>query len=134
LEHQSRDQRVQQLIKENKISGSEVRRIYQKHKDDEQGAVDEILSAGKTAEAKGKKKITIADLDVNGRTKSMRASDTIRKGVECLLDYYARYCKKAGDEVSINLDLLDVLQKLNDGLSIDEIFTKAVEEAKKEAA
>ena len=131
LDHQSRDERVQNLIKENKISGSEVRRIYAKHKGDEQGAVDEILKAKQTAEEKGKSKITLADLDINGRTKSMRVSDVIRKGIEKLLEYYEKYAKQTNDEdIAINLDLREVLINLQNGLSIDEIFKAAIAESK----
>lgn len=95
LDHLNRDERVQELIKSGKISGSEVRRIYSGHtrkdKDgnvhvDEKAAIEEIFGAKKRAEEKGKKNITLADLDINSRTLSKRSSDTIRKGLEKLLN------------------------------------------------
>jgi len=133
LEHQSRDERVRQLLKDNVISGSEVRRIYSKHKGDEEGAVKEILDAHKTAKENGKKKITLADLDVNGKTLSMKASEEIKKGIGKLLQYYEKDAKEANEqELSINLDLKDVYDKLDEGMSIDDIFKQAINEAKLE--
>lgn len=139
LDHLNRDRQVQELIKTGKISGSEVRRIYSghEHKDsdgnsyvDEKGAIEEILGAKKRAEASGKKNITLADLDINSRTLSKKSSDTIRKGLEKLLFYYQKYSKTSdGTEVDVNLDILDVLEQLKAGNTIDEIFQKAVLEA-----
>jgi ParB family chromosome partitioning protein len=136
LDHLNRDERVQELIKSGKISGSEVRRIYSGHtrkdKDgnvhvDEKAAIEEIFGAKKRAEEKGKKNITLADLDINSRTLSKRSSDTIRKGLEKLFEYYNKYSKTAdGKEIDINMNLVDVLAQLKEGNTIDEIFKEAV--------
>jgi ParB family chromosome partitioning protein len=127
LNHLDRDKRVQELLKEGKISGSEVRRIYRGHEGDEKAAVDEILGASKVLETtKGKKNITLKDLDINSRTISKKASDTIRLGLEKLFEYYQKYShNEAGEEIDINLDINDVLSDLRAGKTIDEIFSKA---------
>lgn len=142
LDHLERDERVQELIKNGKISGSEVRRIYSGHtrkdKDgkvhvDEKAAIEEIFGAKKRAEEKGKKTITLADLDINSRTLSKRSSDTIRKGLEKLLEYYKKYSKTSdGNEIDIDLNIVDVLDKLKDGSTIDEIFKEAAFKALQE--
>jgi ParB family chromosome partitioning protein len=127
LNHLDRDKRVQELLKEGKISGSEVRRIYRGHEGDEKAAVDEILGASKVLETtKGKKNITLKDLDINSRTISKKASDTIRLGLEKLFEYYQKNShNEAGEEIDINLDINDVLSDLRAGKTIDEIFSKA---------
>lgn len=142
LDHLERDERVQELIKNGKISGSEVRRIYSGHtrkdKDgnvhvDEKSAIEEIFGAKKRAEEKGKKTITLADLDINSRTLSKRSSDTIRKGLEKLLEYYKKYSKTSdGKEIDIDLNIVDVLDRLKDGSTIDEIFKEAAFKALQE--
>lgn len=127
LQHLNRDKRIQDLLRTGQISGPEVRRIYKGHKNDEEGAVAEILGAKKAAEKAGKKNITLADLDVNSRTLSKRASDTIRKGLEKLLEYYGKYSKTSdGKEIDISIDIMDVLKQLKEDKTIDEIFQEAV--------
>jgi hypothetical protein len=123
---------VQDLIKEGKISGSQVRRIYSSYKDaegniDEQAAVNEIIGAKVEAEKKGRKVITTSSLDSESRTKSKKASDIIRKGLETLFAYYQKYSTQSdGTELNIQLDIAEVLNALQENKTIDDIFTEAV--------
>lgn len=132
LDHLSRDSRVQDLLKEGKISGSQVRRIYSSYKDaegniDEQAAVNEIIGAKVEAEKKGRKVITTSSLDSESRTKSKKASDIIRKGLEALFAYYQKYSKQSdGTELNIQIDIAEVLNALQENKTIDDIFTEAV--------
>lgn len=133
LQHLDRDEDVQELLKTNRISGSTVRRIYSGHKEDEKGAVEEIKQAQKKAEQKGKKVITMKDLDVNGKANSLKASKDIKKGLELLFEYYANYTNKAGlADIGLNLDISDILNELKNDKTIDEIMEKAVEAALEE--
>lgn len=132
LQHLERDERVQELIMNGKISGAEVRRIYAAHKNDESAAVDEILFGKKNAEKKGKKNITLADLDINSRAVSKKASDIIRRGLDKLFQFYTKYSvDDKGNEREISLDLGDILNKLKGDMTIDEIFQQAIEEQEK---
>lgn len=130
LQHFTRDEKVQELIKTGLISGSEVRRIYREHKNDEQGAIDEILKGKQNAEKNGKKSITLSDLDVKGKTLTAKASKTILQGLDKLFEYYSKYCHTVdGRMIDINLDISDVRDELRAGKTIDEIFTEARDRA-----
>lgn len=132
LQHLDRDERVQELIMNGKISGAEVRRIYAAHKNDEDAAVSEILFGKKNAEKKGKKNITLADLDINSRAVSKKASDIIRRGLDKLFQFYTKYSvDDNGNEREISLNLGDILNKLKGDMTIDEIFQQALEEQEK---
>ena len=131
LTHTERDERVQQLMREGKIEGTEVRRIYQAHKNDEKGAVKEILQGAKKVAETGKKKITVADLEIDGKTLSVKNSAAIKKGITLLFDYYNKYTKNGSIEV--DLDLNDLLNKLSGDknkevapMTIDEIFKSMI--------
>lgn len=133
LQHLSRDKRIVDLIKDGTISGAEVRRIYSRHKNNEEGAVNEILKAKAKNEALGKekKKITLADLDVNGRTIIARDSQDIFKGVDKLFYYYNKFSNNGEINISINLDELHT--KLKSGETIDNILTEAMKGSVSEA-
>lgn len=134
LQHLDRDERVQELLRQGKIAGPEVRRIYQGHPNDEKGAVEEILGAKKTAEKSGKKTITMADLDPSSRALSKKASDIIRRGLSKFLEYYKKYSRTSdGKELDIDVDIIDILEQLGSGKTIDEVFQEAAEAALKKA-
>lgn len=129
LKHFTRDEEVQELLKEGRISGSEVRRIYAEHSD-EKGAVEEIKKAKEKNEKKGKTKITLSDLEEDGKTLSSRASKTILKGLDTLFEYYDKFSRTVdGRDIDINLDIMDVRNELKKGKNIIDIFTEARDEA-----
>lgn len=116
LTHTERDERVQKLMREGKIEGTEVRRIYQAHgADDETGAVKEILSAAKKIEGTEKKKITLQDLDnLSSKTIAVKDSAIIKKGLEKLLEYYLKFAKSEdGETLTFELDIDDVFERLS---------------------
>jgi ParB family chromosome partitioning protein len=122
LTHTERDPRVQDLLRDGKIEGAEVRRIYQAHgKNDEKGAVNEILRAAKKLEENGKKKITVKDLDINSKTIVVRDSSAIKKGLELLFKYYAKATNNG--EKEIELDIMDIYAQLKEKKTIDDILT-----------
>lgn len=123
ITHTERDPRVQQLMREGKITGAQVRTIYQAHKDDEAGAVNEILGISKKAETKGEKKISLKDLDVDSKTVTVKDSQAIKKGLTLLLKYYNNATADGND---LDLDILDVLDELKKNKTIDVIFDEAV--------
>ena len=130
LTHTERDERVQALMREGKIEGTEVRRIYQAHgKDDEAGAVKEILAAARKIEGTEKKKITLADLDrLSSKTIAVRDSAAIKKGLGILFDYYSKYSKQVGEDKELDLDIMDIFERLSqkNGETIIDIFESEV--------
>lgn len=130
LSIQDMDPKLKDYFKTGKISYSEFHRMAEAHKNsdgelDEKAILAEINGAYKTAKAKGKDKITLADLDAaTSKTVSFRNSKEIRKGLKLLIDYYTRYSRNG--EIDINLDLIDIYNRLSKGETIDDIFAKEV--------
>lgn len=142
LTHTERDERVQALMREGKIEGTEVRRIYQAHgKNDEAGAVKEILKAAEKIKNTDKKKITLDDLDkLSSKTIAVKDTASIKKGLSKLLEYYYKMAVNNSDDVDAPEllfdmpDLMEVLEKLSDKnnkLTIIDIFEEERAKAEK---
>lgn len=134
LTHLERDERVQKLMREGRIEGTEVRRIYQAHgKEDEKGAVDEIVSAAKRLKESGNtdKKITLASLDkLSSKTVAVKDSAAIKKGLSKLFEYYRKATNDG--EIEIELNLTDVFNRLSNGKeTIADILGSLVADAQK---
>lgn len=132
LTHTERDPRIQKLMAEGRITGAEVRKVYQAHgKEDEAGAVKEILSAAKKNEKKGKKNITLSDLDVDGKTIAVKDTAAIKKGFLKFLEYYKRFSDNGRIELELSLD--QVIEQLAEDKSttIVDIFEDALEKKRK---
>ena len=108
-----------------------MRRIYSNNKGNEENAVKEILDAKRRNEIKGKKTITINDLDLEGRTIVAKDSKAIAKALEKLFYYYNKYSENG--TIDLSLDMSEMLSYLKDGKLITEVFEQALEDAKKEA-
>lgn len=135
LTHLERDERVQKLMREGRIEGTEVRRIYQAHgKEDEKGAVDEIVSAAKRLKESGNtdKKITLASLDkLSSKTVAVKDSAAIKKGLSKLFEYYRKATNDG--EIEIELNLTDVFNRLSSGKeTIADILGSLVADAQKD--
>lgn len=137
LSHLRRDERVQELLKNNKISGAQVRDIYKAHHNEEE-AVKEIMKAaenheknvesGKAVMKNGKvKKITLSDLDgFESKAVLKRDSAQIKKGLNLLIKYYKQVT--ADVKVPIELNILDIVNKLNK--DVDTSIIDILEDAK----
>lgn len=124
IAHLNRDERVQKLMKEGRIAGPDVRRIYQAHKDDEQGAVKEILKAAEELEGKPEEKITVGKLNKSrSKTVAIRDTATIRTGLKTLFQYYKMWLE-ATNNTDYELDIVDIFKRLeeNKNLTINELF------------
>ena len=140
LSHLRRDEKVQELLKNNKISGAQVRDIYKAHHN-EADAVAEILKAaenheknvesGKAVMKNGKvKKISLSDLDgFESKAVLKRDSAQIKKGLNLLIKYYKQVT--ADTKVPIALNILDIVNKLNK--DVDTSIVDILEEAKSNA-
>ena len=137
LTHTERDPRVQKLMSEGKIEGVTVRHIYQAHKNDEEGAVQEILNAstqvGKVKDEKTGKKVekitldTLRKLDANSKTIAKKDSEKILAGLRLLIRYTQSY-KGTGVEALLSID--DIYSKLSKGETIVEILDGLMKQLK----
>lgn len=118
------DKRVQELVRDDKISGSNVRRIYSAHKGDEEAAVNEILGLKQIAEEKGEEKISLKNLNEFSKTVEMKDSKCIKKGLERLFFYIKKYETEEG----IDIDLTEIYNSLSKNKTITEIFEGKIKE------
>lgn len=123
LKHLERDERVQELLRADKIDGSLVRQIYQAHPNDEEGAVEEILNLkNKVATSDTpKKKLTAKDLDSSSKTLLVKDSQAIKKGLKALVKYLAEYTDEDGN-ITIDVDIIDIMNALNKQTTIKDIL------------
>ena len=132
LKHLTRDERVQQLMKEGKITGTDVRRIYQSAKNDD-NAVKQILSLSNKAEEKGKKKLSLKDLDVDADYNVVKDTTAIKKGLGTLFMYLD--AASNGGKIDIELDIFDIFEKIvSEKKNIKEIFDELKKESYNKAS
>lgn len=123
------DPRVQELLRDNLISGANVRRVYQAHKGDEEGAVQELLHlqdcANERSKKSGKKEmLSLKDLEMDGKTILFKDSKRIREGLELLF----KYIEKSGVENYNPYEIYDSLKEgklINEVLSMNNTYRKA---------
>ena len=132
LGHLNRDERIQKLIADGKVSGVLVRQIYSAHgKDDKDGAVKELLElaervAGKIETDGNSKKARATKKDLLSNDVQLRQDSTaIRKGITLLLMYNEHYNPDKFPIGSMKT-LCDRLRKE----TIDEIIKSAVDNAR----
>ena len=132
LGHLNRDERLQKLIADGKVSGVLVRQIYSAHgKDDKDGAVKELLELAERVEGKieidgNSKKARATKKDLLSNDVQLRQDSTaIRKGITLLLMYNEHYNPDKFPIGSMKT-LCDRLRKE----TIDEIIKSAVDNAR----
>ena len=132
LGHLNRDERIQKLIADGKVSGVLVRQIYSAHgKDDKDGAVKELLELAERVEGKietdgNSKKARATKKDLLSNDVQLRQDSTaIRKGITLLLLYNEHYNPDTFPIGSMKT-LFDRLRKE----TIDEIIKSAVDNAR----
>ena len=132
LGHLNRDERIQKLIADGKVSGVLVRQIYSAHgKDDKEGAVKELLELAERVEGKietdgNSKKARATKKDLLSNDVQLRQDSTaIRKGITLLLMYNEHYNPDKFPIGSMKT-LCDRLRKE----TIDEIIKSAVDNAR----
>lgn len=138
LTHLERDPKVQELMKQDKISGPDVRRIYSAYKNPDTGKVDEQAAVKDIVETEKKiesgevkaKKVTVKAMGKGSKSVIIRDSADIRKGLGKLLEYYRDRCVDKGIEAE--LDLVDVYNKLGEKKTIDVIMDECIKAAQQE--
>ena len=128
IAHTKRDPRVQELMKDERITGVDVRHIYQANKDNEEEAVRVILKLKEFADANNEHKICLKNLK---KVKDIKLSDEIFDKTTIAMDTVAiknglsrltYYMEKMTPEQQRNLKLSTLLDQLlnNKNLMIDE--------------
>lgn len=127
LAHLRRDERVQKLMREDKITGVDVRHIYQAAKD-EDAAVKQILKLVEKAEKKGEKKVSLKDLDFDASYNVVKDTAAVKKGLETLFNYIDVYSR--GAKTELELDIYDIYDSIaKDKKTIKEVFDAAKKRA-----
>ena len=128
-------EKFQVLVRDGKISGSNMRRIMKAHvngKDengkntiDFEGAWKEIEKLQKNAEDNGEHVLHLKSLsnDFDSKTKVTADTKVIAKGIETLQKYTAEY-KKRGAHLTMNMT--DLLQALKSGKLITEVLEENI--------
>lgn len=130
LAHLERDEKVQNLMKEGRITGVDVRHIYQAAKN-ETAAVKEIMKLVNKAEDKGEKKVSLKDLEFDSDFNIQKDSTAVKKGLTTLFLYIDKYTNHGKRELGI--DVYDVHEGLKKGKTLKDIFEAAVAAAAKPA-
>ena len=112
---------LQALVRDGVVTAVDVRKILQANNKNEEIAYREIVKAQKKAENRGDKKITLKDLDINSRTIAFKDSKEIKFGLRRLFSYIDKYNNPDGEFEAV-IDLRDVLDKLNNDMTITEIL------------
>ena len=133
LGHLNRDERIQKLIADGKVSGVLVRQIYSAHgKDDKDGAVKELLELADRVEGKietdgNSKKARATKKDLLSNDVQLRQDSTaIRKGISLLLMYNEHY-----NPSKVPIGSMKTLCDRLRNETIDKILLSAVENAEK---
>jgi len=127
LAHLDRDEKVQDLMKQGRITGVDVRHIYQSAKS-ESAAVKQILKLVEKAEDKGEKKLSLKDLEMDADYNIKKDTTAVKKGLSTLFMYIDRYTK--GGRVELGIDVYDVFEGIKKGSTLKEIFENAVSSTK----
>lgn len=125
LAHLNRDERVQKLMREGKITGVDVRRIYQAAKKNEQKAVKQILKLAEKQEEKGAEKISLKDLDFDSDYSIVKDTAAVKKGLGILFTYIDLYTKNG--TVKLGINARDVFEQISKGKkTLKDVFEEAL--------
>jgi ParB family transcriptional regulator, chromosome partitioning protein len=109
---------AQEVIKTNRISASNIRRIYEACKHDEMQVSAEVMKLVKAADKQGKEKLSLKDLGEDSAVAILKDTKTIAKGIELLLSYY--YKASDSNKNRFNMTMTGVLKELKNGKTIVE--------------
>ena len=123
-------EKYQALVRDGKLCGPDLRRVLQAHGRDTDKAWEDIEKMQAAAEEKGEENLSLKDLGYASKTKIFKDSKTILKGVKTLFDYVNHYSQEG---VEVEMDLLDMFERLKKGELIDEILKGAVDAESEEA-
>ena len=128
LAHLNRDERVQALMREGRITGVDVRHIYQAAKGNEEKAVKDILKLANKSEETPEMKISLKDLDFDSDYNVVKDTMAVKKGLASLFTYIDAYSKNG--KIELDLDIYTVFEEITKGKkNLKEIFENAAKNA-----
>ena len=116
---------LQALIRDNKIGGSDMRRILQATDRNFDEARKEIEKLQNKAKDAGTEKLSLKSLDFDSKTKVFKDSKAILKGLNVLITYAAHF---GNEEHPVEIDIATMHEALKKGDMIDDIFKRAIAE------
>lgn len=133
------DPRIQEMIANGEIGGTEVRRMYtaarKKYGDDWQKKADEeILKLKKHSAEEGQAKVSIKTNDLYGDVKDTK---TFVYGMKVLKQYIEYFQSRGGklENLSMNVfEMFDAITQKDSTLTLRDIFEKALKDANKTIA
>lgn len=118
-------QDIQEVIKNNELGGSDMRRLFRGHSHDVESVRNDIEHMRAKAQDKGRRKLTLKDLELTNAVKVWRDSKTILNGFNTLFNYIRGYAKEDGvDLKDMKFDLANIYNQLEQGKTIDVIFNR----------
>lgn len=151
VQHLERDSRIQQMMRDGKITGGEVRAVVRSYGGETEEAINEIVNICKVAEAVGESKgslalmkkvadkktatkLTDADLlaqanKISARNVELKDTAIIRNGLDKLFTYVAKVMREENiPEDSLNLDIEMILSELksNKDKTLREIIAENI--------
>jgi len=114
---------LQALIRDNKIGGSDMRRILQatgRNFDEARKEIEKLQTKAKDA---GTEKLSLKSLDFDSKTKVFKDSKAILKGLNVLIMYAAHF---GNEEHPVEIDIATMHEALKKGDMIDDIFKRAI--------
>lgn len=129
LAHLERDTRVQELLKNDRITGVDIRHIYQAHKNDPETAVNIILKLEKYADEHGEYKIALKN--IKNINKEIKLNDNIFDKTTIAMDTVAiknglyklmEYMNKVPDHNKSKYSVGYIYKQLKEGKTITDIL------------
>lgn len=123
---------IQEVIKNNELGGSDMRRLFRGNAHDIESVRTDIQVMREEAELKGRRKLTLKDLNADNAARIWRDSKQIMNGLNKLFYYLKEYAKADGVKISeMKVNLAELHKELNNRKTIDEIFGRNKKPLKK---
>lgn len=123
---------IQEVIKNNELGGSDMRRLFRGNAHDIDSVRTDIQVMREEAELKGRRKLTLKDLNADNAARIWRDSKQIMNGLNKLFYYLKEFAKADGVKVSeMKVNLAELHKELNNKKTIDEIFGRNKKPLKK---
>jgi len=125
LQIQEMPEDIKNVVRDGKLSGSDLRRVLQGNNKDFDSARKDIETMENKAKESGDKKLSINSLDITSNTVIYKDSKALLKGLNVLLKYVKQYAEAEGKPMSdFVLNVPDIHKQLNEGKLLDEIFSR----------
>ena len=112
-------QELQNLVRDGKLCGSDLRRMLRANNSDTEKIMKEVEHLEKKAQEKGEKTLSLKDLDFGSNTKIFKDTVTLRSGLTVLFKYAKKYAEEGK---TIKLNIVEIHKRIQEGAMINELF------------